>query len=56
MADFNFVMTPVSPTPIVLDDLRDRLRQELHDEDSGAYRWQDAVLDRHIERAVRELS
>ena len=31
MADFNLVMTPVTPTPIVLDDLRDRLRRELHD-------------------------
>lgn len=56
MADFNLVMTPVTPTPVVLDDLRDRLRQELHDEDAAAYRWQDATLDRHIERAVRELS
>jgi hypothetical protein len=56
VADFNFVMTPVSPTTIVLDDLRARLRQELHDEDSGTYRWLDATLDRHIERAVRELS
>ncbi len=39
-----------------IDDLRDRLRQELHDEDSGAYRWTDAVLDRHLTRATRELS
>ena len=39
-----------------IDDLRDRLRQELHDEDSGAYRWTDAVLDRHLTRAARELS
>jgi hypothetical protein len=56
MADFNLVMTPVTSTPVVLDDLRARLRQELHDEDSGTYRWLDATLSRHIERAVRELS
>jgi len=56
MADFNLVMTPVTSTPVVLNDLRARLRQELHDEDSNTYRWLDATLDRHIERAVRELS
>jgi hypothetical protein len=39
-----------------IDDLRDRLRIELHDEDDTAYRWEDGVLDRHILRAVRELS
>src|SRR3989304_5357544 len=56
MADINLTTTAVSPTPIDRDDLRTRLRQELHDEDSGAYRWTDAVLNRHIDRAVRELS
>ena len=39
-----------------IDDLRGRLRIELHDEYSGAYRWEDAVLDRHLLRAVRDLS
>ena len=39
-----------------IDDLRGRLRQELHDEDSSAYRWADALLDRHLTRAMRELS
>jgi hypothetical protein len=39
-----------------IDDLRARLRIELHDEDSGAYRWEDAVLDRHLLRAVKNLS
>ena len=39
-----------------IDDLRARLRIELHDEDSGAYRWEDEVLDRHLLRAVRDLS
>ena len=56
MADINLTTTAVSPTTIDRDDLRTRLRQELHDEDSGAYRWTDAVLNRHIDRAVRELS
>src|SRR3989304_4824206 len=56
MADFNLTTTAVSPTTIDRDDLRTRLRQELHDEDSANYRWTDAVLNRHIDRAVRELS
>jgi len=33
-----------------------RVRQDLRDEDSGSYRWTDAELTRHIDRAVRELS
>lgn len=36
--------------------LRPLLRKDLHDEDAAAYRWVDAVLDRHIQRAVREYS
>jgi hypothetical protein len=36
--------------------MRTRLRRDLHDEDAGNYRWSDDELDRHIERAVRELS
>ena len=39
-----------------LPQMRARLRQDLHDEDSQSYRWSDAELDRHIGRAVRELS
>jgi hypothetical protein len=39
-----------------LATLRDALRTELHDEDADSYRWPDETLDRHIERAVRELS
>jgi hypothetical protein len=39
-----------------LSDMRTRLRRDLHDEDSAAYRWVDAELDRHIGRAVREFS
>ncbi len=39
-----------------LSDMRDRLRQDLHDEDATNERWTDAELDRHIERSVREFS
>jgi hypothetical protein len=36
--------------------LIDRVRQDLHDEDSSAYRWTNAHLQRHLERAIREYS
>lgn len=39
-----------------LPTLRARLRTDLHDEDSGNYRWTDGELDRHIQHAVREFS
>jgi hypothetical protein len=39
-----------------LADIRARVRKDLHDEDAAAYRWTDAVLDRHIARALAELS
>jgi hypothetical protein len=39
-----------------LATIRADVRKDLHDEDSSAYRWTDAVLDRHIKRAVREYS
>jgi len=39
-----------------LTTIRSRVRQDLHDEDAAAYRWTDAVLDRHIGRAVTEYS
>jgi len=39
-----------------LSEMRTRVRRDLHDEDAGNYRWTDSELDRHIERAVRELS
>jgi hypothetical protein len=32
------------------------VRRDLHDEDSGNYRWTDAELTRHINRAVKEFS
>jgi hypothetical protein len=39
-----------------LSDMRTIVRRELHDEDSNNYRWTDNELDRHIARAVGELS
>ena len=39
-----------------LSEMRTRVRRDLHDEDAANYRWTDSELDRHIERAVRELS
>ena len=39
-----------------LSDMRDRLRKDLHDEDATNQRWTDGELDRHIQRAVRDLS
>jgi hypothetical protein len=32
------------------------VRKDLHDEESGSYRWTDDELTRHISRAVKELS
>ena len=39
-----------------LTDMRAIVRRELHDEDSGNYRWTDDEINRHIARAVKELS
>ena len=39
-----------------LADMRSIVRRELHDEDECSYRWSDDELDRHISRAVKELS
>jgi len=39
-----------------IGEIRADVRKDLHDEDSAAYRWTDAVLDRHIQRAVAEYS
>ncbi len=39
-----------------LATIRADVRKDLHDEDATAYRWTDAVLDRHIKRAVLEYS
>jgi len=56
MADINLTTTAVTPTGINIGTLRGRLRSELHDEDATNYRWTDAVLGRHLDRAARELS
>jgi hypothetical protein len=37
-------------------EMIDLVRKDLHDEDSGNYRWSDSELTRHINRAVKELS
>ncbi|MEI7925827.1 MAG: hypothetical protein WCI61_06540, partial [Chloroflexota bacterium] len=39
-----------------LATMRTRLRADLHDEDGAGARWSDDTLDRHIARAVQELS
>jgi len=39
-----------------LTEMRTIVRRDLHDEDSGNYRWTDNELDRHIAHAVRDLS
>ena len=39
-----------------LPSMRTRLRRDLRDTDPANERWPDEALDRHIERALRELS
>ena len=39
-----------------LAQMRSRVRRDLKDEDPASYRWSDAELDRHIDRALREFS
>ena len=39
-----------------LSEMRALVRRELHDEDSGNYRWTNDEVDRHIARAVKEFS
>lgn len=39
-----------------LADIRSHIRIDLHDTDSGAYRWSDDELDRHIARALDDVS
>lgn len=39
-----------------LSDMRAIVRRDLHDEDSGNYRWTNDELDRHIAHAVRDFS
>jgi len=42
--------------PTALQDLEAQVRNDLHDNDSGAYRWTDAVIDRHIAKALADYS
>ncbi len=37
-------------------DIRARIRKDLYDTDNSRYRWPDTQIDRHIERALDELS
>jgi len=39
-----------------LTEMRAIVRRDLHDEDSGSYRWTDDEIDRHIAHAVKDLS
>lgn len=39
-----------------LNEMRALVRSDLHDGDSGEYRWTDDEIDRHIAHAVTELS
>ncbi len=39
-----------------LPDIRDRVRSDLRDLDADAARWSDAELDRHISRALADVS
>ena len=39
-----------------LGEMRATVRRDLHDEDSGDYRWTDNELDRHISHAVKDFS
>lgn len=39
-----------------LATMRARVRRDLRDEDAANYRWTDAEIDRHIARAVQEVS
>ena len=39
-----------------LTEMRTRVRRDLRDTDPADERWSDGEIDRHIERAVRELS
>lgn len=41
--------------PTTLSDVRNRIRRDLRDLDSGSYRWPDVQLDRHIQHALAEL-
>ena len=39
-----------------LTEMRTIVRRDLHDEDSGSYRWTNDELDRHVAHAVKDFS
>ena len=39
-----------------LSAMRTLIRRDLHDEDAANYRWSDDEIDRHVTRAVQEMS
>ncbi len=39
-----------------LPTMRARVRRDLYDEDAASYRWTDGEVDRHIQRALNEVS
>ena len=39
-----------------LTDMRTIVRRDLHDEDSGNYRWTDDEIDRHVAHALHDFS
>lgn len=39
-----------------ITEMRALVRRDLHDEDAPDYRWSDNEIDRHLARAVKELS
>ncbi|MFC2001800.1 hypothetical protein ACFLUZ_04775 [Chloroflexota bacterium] len=41
---------------MTLSEMRTIVRRDLHDEDSGNYRWTNDELDRHITHAVKDFS
>jgi hypothetical protein len=41
---------------MTLSEMMAVVRQDLHDEDPGQYRWRDEILSRHIDHAVKDFS
>lgn len=39
-----------------LTDMRNLVRRDLHDENSGSYRWTNDEIDRHIAHAIKDFS
>ncbi len=41
---------------MILEEMRNIIRRDLHDEDINNYRWTDNEIDRHISHAVKDFS